>query len=178
MHIKPVIFQEGQGFYDNLADTFIRHKKGLFILAPSGAGKTYYCNNQIEKHWIDGDELWTAAGAHPDGPWWKESIEVMDRIDMRADLVTMEAMHEGFWIMGLASYWLKPDAIVVPDWETLTANIQKRQSGSGYDGGATSEDFAQVKTSIMHMSRWQESHGVPIYASIDEAASRLTADVA
>lgn len=37
----PVIFADGTAFYNNLAKGYIRHDRGLFILAPSGSGKTF-----------------------------------------------------------------------------------------------------------------------------------------
>lgn len=173
MNITPVIFEENESFYTEFGKAYTKHKKGLFILAPSGSGKTYFCKNQTEQNWIDGDELWMAAKAHPDAAWWKEPIEVINRIDQRSDVVTVEAKQQGFWIMGASNYWLKPDAIVIPDWETHLRYIKNRE-GSSYDGGATSDDVTQVKTHIEFIRRWNTDFGVPLYKSIDEAVAALT----
>jgi len=173
MNIEPVVFQENNSFYEEFGKKYIRHEKGLFILGPSGSGKSYYCKNQKDKHWIDGDELWTAAKAHPDGPWWKEPIDVMDRIDCRSDVITMEAKKQGFWIMGASNHWLKPDAIVIPDWETHKRYIVLRET-ENYDGGATSEDYLQVKGHIEFIKKWNTDYGVPMYSSIQEAVENLT----
>lgn len=131
-----------------------------------------FCKNQTEPHWIDGDELWTAARAHPYTAWWKEPIEVINRIDQRSDVITVEAKLHGFWIMGVSNYWLKPDAIVIPDWETHKKYIANRE-GANYDGGATSEDLSQVEGHIVFIKKWHTDFGVPLYTSIDEAVEAL-----
>jgi len=51
------MFVDGPAFYKKFAQEFITHKKGFFIMAPSGAGKTYFIDRQKEKHWMDGDTL-------------------------------------------------------------------------------------------------------------------------
>ena len=168
----PLIFGDGTEVYKELAKKYIAHKSGYFILAPSGTGKTHFIKNQKEQHWIDGDEVWMMAKAHPEGEWWLEDISVIDEIDQRSDVITVEAKKLGFWIMGASNYWLKPDAVVIPDWETHKGFILKRETGE-YDGGATSKDFERVKKSRNWMSRW-EAEGVPIFQSIEEAAGQLT----
>jgi len=173
MNIPSVTFQENNSFYEAFCQKYKRHEKGLFILAPSGSGKTYFCKNQTEQHWIDGDELWMAAKAHPDTAWWKEPLEIINRIDQRSDVITVEAKSHGLWIMGASNYWLKPDAIVIPDWETHVRYIKSREDAN-YDGGATSEDFSQVKTHIAFIKKWNTDFGVPVYTSINEAVEALT----
>jgi len=168
-----VIFQENDSFYKDFGDQYVKHDKGLFILAPSGSGKTHFCTNQIEKHWIDGDEIWMASKAHPDYAWWNDSIEVINQIDQRSDVITMEAKNNGLWIMGASNYWLKPDAIVIPDWETHVSYIKAREEGN-YDGGATSESLAQVEEHIAFIRSWHADHGVPLFESIEEAVETLT----
>ncbi|MBI2042008.1 MAG: hypothetical protein HYT20_03255, partial [Candidatus Nealsonbacteria bacterium] len=159
------------GAYKELGEKYIKHKVGFFILAPSGVGKTHFIKNQKEQHWIDGDEVWMMAKAHPDGQWWLEDISVIDEIDQRSDVITVEAKKLGFWIMGASNYWLKPDAVVIPDWETHQSFISKREN-STYDGGATSEDLERVKKSRNWMSRW-EKEGVTIFKSIENAVNYL-----
>lgn len=74
--------------------------------------------------------------------------------------------------MGASNYWLKPDAVVIPNWQTHKKFIIKREEGE-YDGGATSEHLEQVKKSRVWMSRW-EKEGVPIIKSVEEAVNYLT----
>jgi hypothetical protein len=175
MHIPPVVFADGTAFYEKFAAKYKRHKKGLFILAPSGAGKTHFCTRQAEPHWIDGDDLWFGAGAHPKGPWWNEPIATINKIDMRCDILTHEAMENGFWIMGASNYWLTPNAIVIPPWETHKKFIAHREANN-YDGGATTEDFDQVRGHITWM-RTLEQKGVPVFESIEQAVGALTRDL-
>lgn len=172
MIIPPVIFADGSEFYKNVAKKYKTHSKGLFILAPSGAGKTYFCKNQTEPHWIDGDDLWYGAKAHPEGPWWTEPVAVMNKIDMRCDILTFEAMERGFWIMGASNYWLPPSAIVIPPWETHKTQIARREAHN-YDGGATTNNFKQVLGHMEWMKTWRQK-GVPVFESIDQAVSELT----
>lgn len=168
----PLVFSDGSVIYKKLGDKYIKHREGFFILAPSGAGKTHFINKQKKSHWIDGDEIWTAAKAHPDGQWWLEEIAVIDEIDQRSDVITTEAKKLGFWIMGASNYWLKPDAVVIPDWETHKKFISIREN-TAYDGGATSKDFERLKKTRKWMSRWKKE-GVKIFQSIEEAVNYLT----
>ena len=167
----PLTFTNGTDVYKELGETYIKHKVGFFILAPSGAGKTHFIKNHKESHWIDGDEIWMAAKAHPDGQWWLEDISVIDEIDQRSDVITVEAKKLGFWIMGASNYWLKPDAVVIPDWESHKNFISKRENNA-YDGGATSEDLERVEKSRNWMSRWKKE-GVQIFQSIEDAVNYL-----
>lgn len=172
MNFPPVIFSDNQAFYDRFGEKYKKHQKGLFILAPSGTGKTYFCKNQTENHWIDGDELWMESGAHPAIDWWLGGEDVIHRVDQRSDVITMEAKLQGFWIMGASNYWLKPDAIVIPDWETHTRYIREREENN-YDGGAKSDALEQVKSHIAEIEKWHTDHGVPLFTSIDEAVKTL-----
>jgi hypothetical protein len=171
--MKPVIFNEDSTFYKELSDKFVSHKSGLFIFAPSGAGKSHYCRNQNEKHWIDGDELWMGAHAHPEFEWWLEDVETINRIDKRSDVITMEAMYQGFWIMGASNFWLKPNAIVLPKWDDHIAFIKHREENN-YDGGAKSDDLEGIHARREVIRKWHTDHGVPLFESIDEAVTTLT----
>lgn len=139
----PVVFCDGTAIYQELAKQYNTHKTGLYILAPSGAGKTYFVNEQKAKNWIDGDVLWMSAKAHPEGEWWTKPLAEINEIERRSDVITTEAKKLGFWIIGSDCYSIIPDAVVVPDWETHKKYIQAREQGI-YDGGATTKDFSQV----------------------------------
>lgn len=168
----PLVFADGTETYAKLGQKYIQHDNGFFILAPSGSGKTYFTERQKEKHWIDGDEVWMMAKAHPDGAWWIEDIAVIDEIDQRSDVVTVEAKRLGFWIIGASNYWLKPDAVVIPDWKTHQEYVKKRET-EGFDGGASSMDLERLQKSRDWMSRWQKE-GVPLFISIEDAVTYLT----
>lgn len=172
-NIPPIVLKNGTDFFKNLSKEYIKHNNGLFILAPSGAGKTYFCQHQTEPHWIDGDDLWMATGAHPDGPWWTGGIEVINLIDKRSDLVTNEAKLQGFWVIGASNYWLKPDAIVIPEWQTHQQYIKDRHQNN-YDGGATPDDHGQVLGHIEVIKKWHSEHGVPQFETIQKAVEVLT----
>ena len=156
---------------ERFASEYISHERGFFILAPSGAGKTYYVKNQPRKDWIDGDKLWVASGAHPNRAWWLESYDVMDEIDRRSDTVTKVAKERGLWIMGASNRSLKPDAIVIPDWEEHKRLIKHREE-TGYDGGATSDHLDQVKGHREWILKWADK-GVPVFKTVHEAAESL-----
>lgn len=171
--MDEVIFVDGKDFFVELSKKYTKHDTGLFILAPSGTGKSHYCKNQTENNWIDGDSLWVDSGAHPDYDWWNKSIEVINRIDSRSDVITEQAIIHGFWIMGASNLWLKPSAIVIPDWETHLNYIKNRQLNN-YDGGATLEKLDQLKSHIKTIEEWNKSHKVPMFKSVDEAVNALT----
>lgn len=173
MNLPSVTYVNNQAFYDELGTRYRTHSKGLFILGPSGVGKTYFCKKQTEPHWIDGDILWEGAGAHPlNTPWWTGGEDVIHRVDQRSDVITMEAKLQGFWIIGASNYWLKPDAIVIPDWDTHVGYIRNREQ-SDYDGGAKSDALDQVKSHVAVIQKWHTDHGVPLFKSVDEAISSL-----
>jgi hypothetical protein len=176
MSLAPIVFADGSKFYEQLSKKYIPHKEGLFILAPSGVGKTHFCNNQQEQHWIDGDELWLGTGAQPpvEEEYWNQGTEVIEMVEQRSDVVTADAKLHGFWIMGASCFWLKPDAIVIPDWDTIVAQIKHREDNN-YDGGLKSDQLGQVKLHIKIIRRWKTDHNVPEYKSVQEAVSALTA---
>ena len=165
----PVVFADGTAVFKELAKTYKTHKKGYFILAPSGAGKTHFVDNQKQKDWIDGDVLWMTTHAHPEGEWWLDMSRV-DQVEQRSDVITVQAKGLGFWIVGSDSYAVTPDAIALPHWSTHKRYIKLREKQ--YDGGATSEHLAQV----LHHRRWLAKFarkGVPIFRSVEEAAAFL-----
>lgn len=166
----PLVFSDGTKVYKDLAKVYRTHQVGYYILAPSGAGKTHFVNSQKEKHWIDGDLLWTSANAHPDGAWWLEDIDTIQEIARRSDVITEQAKKLGFWIVGADKDTIIPDAIVIPPWEVHKKYIVAREHGN-YDGGATSADFEQV---LGHRQWIEEScPTVPKFESVEEAATYL-----
>jgi hypothetical protein len=168
---SPIIFSDGIAFYEALSKTYIRHKKGLFILAPSGAGKTYFVDRQTEKHWIDGDYLWPATNADLTSEEWQYDPDLVKEINMRCDIITNQAKKLGFWVIGSSNDSLRPDAIVLPEWETHLRYIQHREENS-YDGGATSNDINRLLAHREIIARWTKD-GVPTFTSINKAAKHF-----
>ena len=168
----PLTFSNGTQVYGRFIEEYSQHKAGYFIMAPSGAGKTYFVKNQVKKEWIDGDELWMVTHAHPDGAWWLEEVEIINAIDARCDVITQEAKKLGLWVVGASNYWLKPDAIVIPDWETHKEWIADREKNH-YDGGATSDRLDQVETHRNWILEW-EKQGVPKSHTVQEADAYLS----
>lgn len=167
----PLIFTDGTKIYNELKKKYITHDKGYFIYGPSGVGKTYYINNQKEKHWIDGDILWEAANAFPSGEWWILPSEEINDIERRADFITQQAKKQGFWIIGASSVDMIPDAIVIPDFETHLAYIKYRETHN-YDGGIKSDNIEKIKRNREYYSRFQKN-GVPVFKSVDDAVHYL-----
>jgi len=167
----PLIFSDGTDFWEDVAKKHIRHKRGFFILGPSGSGKTHFVKSQKEHHWIDGDVLWEGSRAHPKGEWWLESGEVISKIDARSDVMTEQAMMRGHWVIGASNNWLKPDAIIIPNWATHKKYIRHREQ-HGYDGGAKSDAFEQVLWHRNWIMQW-EKKGVPKFRSAFEAEEYL-----
>jgi hypothetical protein len=167
----PLVFADGSDFYGTLAKTYRTHKKGLYILAPSGSGTTYFVHAQTDKNWLDGDVLWMSAHAHPEGPWWRKRGSEFLQIMRRSDVLTYEAIKQGFWVVGSSNYDLVPDAIVLPDLETHKRYIHTRET-TNYDGGITSGQVEQLR----HERDWVAGYakkGVPQFNSVAEAAEYL-----
>lgn len=168
----PLVFTNGTKVYNNLKKEYITHEKGFFICGPSGIGKTYFVNHQKEKNWIDGDVLWEACGAFPNGQWWTWSIDEIDTIERRADCITEQAKKQGFWVIGTSCVSLIPDAIVLPDFETHLKYIKHREN-TYYDGGIKSDNLEKIKRQRNYFSKFVEM-GVPFFKSVDEAVCFLT----
>lgn len=172
----PLVFADGTAIYAEFGKEYKVHKKGFFIMAPSGAGKTYFVNQQKEKDWIDGDQLWEATGAAPKGEWWLAGDQAINEVDQRSDAITVQAKKLGFWVIGASNYWLVPDASVLPDWETHKRYIEFREKNN-YDGGATSDRLDQVLGHRKWIEKWAKQNNVPIFPSVQEAADYLSSSV-
>ena len=131
----PVIFSDGTAFFSDLSKDYIHHKEGYFILAPSGSGKTFFTNKQTQRHWIDGDVLWPMANADNTEDSWTDSFDLVMEVNNKCDVITNEARKLGFWVVGSSNNFLKPDAIVLPEWILHKKHIIHREQQS-YDGGA------------------------------------------
>ncbi len=164
----PQVFCDGRAIYKKVLKDFIVHKKGLFIVAPSGTGKSYFVNHQKEKNWVDGDVIWKAAGAIPKGDWWKEGLQRVFEVDQKCDVVTAECMRMGYWILGASYFWLVPDAIVIPDLKTQKRYILDRQKNA-YDGGARLDDMKNVLNHRAWLLDQAKQHRIPVFKSIDAA---------
>ncbi len=168
----PLIFTDGTVVYDDLAKEYIRHTKGYFIAAPSGAGKTYFIDHQEAKHWIDGDTLWMATNAHPKGEWWLKELYEINEIERRSDVITEQAKKYGFWIIGVDCYSILPDAVVIPNLETHKQYLQIRADDPKNDGGQTIDKLDSILRARRYFESFAEK-GVPIFRSIAEATDYL-----
>lgn len=167
----PVIFTDGSDFYEALSNEYERHNKGLFILAPSGAGKTFFVKSQTTQDWIDGDDLWPAAGADTTSDDWPDDGQLVEETNRRCDVVTNEARKLGFWVIGSSNDSLRPDAIVLPEWPVHQQYIKSREV-KGYDGGAKMKDLDGVLEHREVIKRWS-AKGVPEFGSIIEAVDHF-----
>jgi hypothetical protein len=168
----PDVFTKNEEIYKAFIYKTIPHSRGFFVLAPSGTGKTYFVVNQKENHWIDGDTLWTATGAHPNTDWWAKGLEIIKEVDARSDVITAEARRLGLWIMGASNNWLTPDAVVIPPLEVNTQYIKKREQ-TNYDGGLKTDQLAQLESHRKEIEEMAKNKSVPIFESIEEATSHL-----
>lgn len=168
---EQLIFTNGKKVYTQLAKEYIRHSSGLFILAPSGSGKTYFVEHQTRKDWIDGDLLWSITGADNSSDDWNDNIDDVMEINARSDVITQQAKKQGFWVIGSSNLYLKPDAIVIPDKSTHIKYITKREK-SNYDGGAKINDLEGVNEHITWMKNTWDGK-VPFFSTIDDAVSYL-----
>ena len=178
MNLKPVIFKTADRFYKDLEQRYKRHAKGLFIVAPSASGKTYFCDRQSQPDWIDGDVLWGTAGADPfPFQWWNDGLQTIHRVGQRCDIITADAVDRGFWIIGSTNYWLKPHAIVIPSKQVLMRNLEARgQADHTYDGGLEKHQYQQLAKGMEEIrQRWGKE--VPEFDSIDKAAKALKANL-
>lgn len=180
--------EEGH-LHEKLLAHYTRHKRGYFILGPSGCGKSYFVNHLSNKHdWIDGDMIWTATHAQPRTAWWEagDSAPSLRLIDAMSDVITYQAVQQGYRIIGASNLWLRPDAVVLPPLEKHTEYLTMRSTGENYDGGLTIDQLSNVKE---HRERirlnaqnpqltyrtidTKNIEPVPIFESVEEAARFL-----
>ncbi len=167
------VFSSDKTPYDIFLQHTVPHRRGYFILAPSGTGKTYYIKNiQKDQHWIDGDVLWQSTGAHPDTEWWNQGLDVIKQVDARSDVITAQAKECGLWVMGASNNWLRPDAIVLPDWKTNVRYIKTREENN-YDGGLTTAGLAQLKSHRRELRATARAKKVPVFSTVAEAAEYI-----
>lgn len=171
--MEYLVFSSDKSRYDAFLEKTIPHKKGYFVLAPSGTGKTYFIKNlQKENHWIDGDTLWQSTGAHPDSAWWSQGLDVIKQVDARSDVVTAQAKECGLWVLGASNNWLRPDAIVLPDWKTNVRYIKTREKNN-YDGGLKSDGLAQLKSHRKELRMIARTKNVPIFPTVQAATEYI-----
>lgn len=164
----PVVFCDGSLVFNDLKnEDYIAHQTGLFILAPSGTGKTYFVNGQFVNNWIDGDYLWSICGADYTDETWNGNMEEVMEINARCDTITLQAKKAGLWVVGSSNLFLQPDAIVLPNWRTHQRYITAREN-IRYGDGATTVDLEAVKQHRSWIRRWRK-YGVPCFESITEA---------
>ena len=169
---SPIIFSDGTIFFTQLAKTYIKHRRGLFILAPSGVGKSYFIDGQDEKHWIDGDYLWPITNADLTNEDWENNIDTVQWINRKSDIITCQAIMLGFWIIGSSNSFLKPDAIVLPKWEVHKSYIEKRDRTTK-EHGATMSNLNGVLKHRKIIQRWKDQN-VMCFESVKEAADMLS----
>lgn len=166
------MFAVKKSVLDELSKKYRVHSKGFFILAPSGSGKTYFIEHQITNDWIDGDYYWSLSGADYSSDDWNYDNSEVAMINKRCDVATTAALKRGFWIIGASNDSLKPDAVVIPDWDTHLSYIAKRED-SNYDGGAKKSDIDALNKHVLWIrKKWQGR--VPFFKSIDGAVYYLT----
>jgi hypothetical protein len=163
----PVMFTDGTEVYNKLALNYRAHAKGYYILAPSGSGKTYFVTRQTVKDWVEGDELWLATHAHPNGPWWEEPLERRVELEARSDVITQEAKRLGFWIIGGSNTWLRPDALVMPSLRLQKRYILERETSQN-DVGFSLDQEDRILAQRKWFLRWIKQ-GVPKFDSVDAA---------
>lgn len=160
----PLVFSDCTEIFNELKKEYKIQEKGYFIYGPSGVGKTYFIKSQVVENWIDGDVLWSATKAFPNGDWWNWSGKEIDEIEKRADVITEQVKRLGFRIIGASSVNFVPDAIVMPDFETHLKYIQYRETHQ-YDGGMKSDDLEKIKRNREYFLRFQKA-GVPIFKRV------------
>lgn len=170
--VDPVCYTSGRKVFGQFMDEYIVHQKGLFVFGPSGSGKTYFVKHQKEKHWIDGDVLWTKTGAAPKRAWWTEGPEIIDEVDKKSDVITLQAKKLGLWIIGASFFGVKPDAMVIPNWKKHQKYIIEREKYH-YDGGATGKDLKKMFRYRKFLRKYALKNKIPVFKTVAEATEYL-----
>tara|TARA_B100001175_G_C19403854_1_gene587645 strand:- start:140 stop:688 length:549 start_codon:yes stop_codon:yes gene_type:complete len=163
-----------------LVDEYIREldlpseafsKKGVSLIAPTGAGKTYFINNQQQGNrlWIDADPLMKRAKVLPEYNEWSEYN--FETIAQMCDMVTVYVKQKHkLRILG-STWWdaAMHDAMVIPDVGELKARLSQKEDK--FDDSFFENN---VLVAIKIMEKEAIKSNVPIiYDSIENAVLRF-----
>jgi len=138
-----------------------RHTQGKFVVAPNGAGKSYYIEHDVGKNWVDQDPFLEAIGIHTRG-----SDGLSEHIMKAADNATATLKQQGVWVMGAT--WWKPgnvDCFVVPSDAVIKERLSKKS-----DKFPSDWFDKNVAPHIKIIKEVAEENDIPIYADFDGVA--------
>lgn len=126
--MKFLKFIDGKDIADDFNTEYKRHKKGYVLLAPPGAGKSYFISKQTgtDKHWIDSDMI---MGPKSLNVQWNNKSGTVDEIlgYLRADYMLTQCKMYGYRIMGSLFWEYKADAMVIPPLKLHKKYTEKRK---------------------------------------------------
>ena len=109
---SKLMFADATNIYNKYSQLYKKHTQGYIILGPPASGKTTFVNNQVNKHWIDADDLFNDLGVD----WhYNSSNHIQLKLNYtRADYILQQSKLFGFRIIGSLFWDYDPDAIVIP----------------------------------------------------------------
>lgn len=137
------------------------HPKGLFVVAPSGAGKSHYIKSH--EKWTDQDPFLAEFG--------EGKGNLSESKLRRADDITFQLKKRGGWVMG-ATWWNPQhvDAFVVPPESTIKSRLRQKTDkfpDSYYDD----EIKPHIENDIKPLAK---EHNIKIYESFDQCTRALS----
>jgi len=130
---------------------------GRFVVAPTGAGKSYYVTHNDDAEWIDQDSVLLALGVdthNADDP----------HVQNLAHEHTIQLKSAGAKILGFVWFDAEGiDAFVLPFEDTIRDNLSSKEE-------VFPDDWfdCNVKQQLELMQELAHKHQIPIYSSFDE----------
>ena len=137
----------------------VLHPKGRLVVAPNGAGKSYYVEHQAQKDWLDQDPYLEQV----DIPT-KSSDKLSEATMQQADKATLALKRAGAWVLG-ATWWdpANVDAFVIPSAAVTQTRLAAKSDK--FD-----KDFYEknVQPHIETIRKVAKEHEIPIYDSFED----------
>lgn len=147
------------------------------VLAPSGAGKTFF-SIRYPGIAVDGDLVVKQAHGWPEGRWW-ETMSVEERLEIHArneDALTDFAHEHPDFLILFNGRWSNPGivyAVVIPDEDQHRANVEAKAAR-----GVTTQPnkWSEVTGNRDRLARFASTQAIPIYTSFEVMAKRWMED--
>ena len=161
------MFANASNIYKQIDKDYTKHENGYVIIAPPGAGKSYFVrnlnnNNGKKKDFIDGDLLLPKLGVN-----WK--IGKFPEPDFvlsykRADLMLEQSRQYGYRILTSTFFEFNGDALVLPKIKDHKELVKKRKD-------LTWNYVLQLRKRFEWFAK--NYYNTPIFETFDEAIEYL-----
>ena len=137
----------------------VLHPEGKFVVAPNGAGKSYYVKQQAQNDWLDQDPYLEQVDIPTRG-----NDKLSKATMQQADKATLALKRAGAWVLG-ATWWdpANVDAFVVPSAAVIQTRLAAKPDKFDENFYANN-----VEPQIETIRKVAKEHEIPIYDSFED----------